>query len=48
MPESIRDKYQYYTQAEMSKLHRAGYAKPFTSIEEGVRKYVTEYLSKCK
>jgi ADP-L-glycero-D-manno-heptose 6-epimerase len=48
MPESIRDKYQYYTQADMTKLRRAGYSRPFTSIEEGVRKYVIEYLSKSK
>ncbi len=44
MPESIRDKYQYHTQADMTKLRNAGYATPFLSIEEGVRRYVEEYL----
>jgi len=38
-PEDIRDKYQYYTQAEMGKLIAAGYDKPFTSLEEGVKDY---------
>lgn len=44
MPESIRDKYQYYTQADMSKLRAAGYKAGFTSIEEGVRDYVKTWL----
>ncbi len=44
MPQSIRDKYQYHTQADMTKLRRAGYTAPFAGIEEGVRKYVQEYL----
>ena len=43
-PEDIRDKYQYYTQAEMGKLIADGYDKPFTSLEEGVKDYVTNYL----
>jgi ADP-L-glycero-D-manno-heptose 6-epimerase len=46
MPETIRDKYQYHTQADMTKLRQAGYAKSFMSIEEGVRRYVQNYLSK--
>ena len=46
MPDSIREKYQYHTQAEMSKLRRAGYAAPILSIEDGVHRYVREYLSK--
>ena len=46
MPESIRARYQYFTQADMSKLRTAGYVAPFTSIEEGVKKYVQEFLSK--
>ena len=45
MPEEIRDKYQYHTQADMNKLRKAGYSAPFMSIEEGVRRYVTEYLA---
>jgi ADP-L-glycero-D-manno-heptose 6-epimerase len=46
MPESIREKYQYHTQADMSKLRAAGYQAPFLSIEEGVRRYVQDYLSR--
>lgn len=44
-PEDIRDKYQYFTEADMRKLLSIGYDKPFTSLEEGVHAYVTEYLS---
>ena len=44
MPESIRDKYQYHTQADMTKLRRAGYSASFLSIEDGVRRYVHEHL----
>ncbi len=43
-PADIRDKYQYYTQAEMDKLRAAGYDAPFTSLEEGVGDYVQHYL----
>ncbi len=43
-PEDIRDKYQYYTQAEMDKLRSIGYEKPFTSLEDGVKDYVSNYL----
>ncbi len=43
-PEDIRDKYQYYTQANMQKLQQAGYSKPFYSLEEGVEDYVKNYL----
>jgi ADP-L-glycero-D-manno-heptose 6-epimerase len=45
MPQSIRDKYQYFTQAQMGRLREAGYAAPFTSLEEGVNDYVRAYLS---
>lgn len=45
-PVKIRDKYQYYTQANMDKLRQAGYDKPFTELEEGVRRYVQDYLCK--
>lgn len=48
MPEDIRDKYQYYTQAEMNKLIKAGYNKPFHSLEEGVVDYVKNYLQENK
>lgn len=44
MPESIRGAYQYFTQADMTKLRAAGYARPFTSLEDGVRHYVTTHL----
>lgn len=46
MPESIKDKYQYHTCADMKKLRGAGYADEFTTIEEGVRDYVESWLSK--
>ena len=45
-PENIRDKYQYFTEANMSKLQKAGYDKEATSLEDGVRMYVQDYLSK--
>jgi ADP-L-glycero-D-manno-heptose 6-epimerase len=45
-PEDIRDKYQYYTQADMSKLRSAGYDKPFMTLREGVKDYVTKFLAK--
>lgn len=44
-PEDIRDKYQYFTQANMQKLIAAGYSKPFTSLENGIDDYVKHYLS---
>jgi len=44
MPETLRPKYQYFTQADMGKLRRAGYTTAFTSLEDGVRDYVTTYL----
>ena len=44
-PVDIRDKYQYFTQANMSKLHTIGYTKPFYTLEEGVTEYVKDYLS---
>ncbi|MBN2614411.1 MAG: ADP-glyceromanno-heptose 6-epimerase [Bacteroidales bacterium] len=43
-PEDIRDKYQYFTEANMKKLKNAGYEIPFTSLEEGVTDYVRHYL----
>jgi ADP-L-glycero-D-manno-heptose 6-epimerase len=45
MPEAIRPNYQYYTEARMQKLRDAGYDRPFTSIEDGVRRYVEGYLA---
>ena len=46
MPESLRLKYQYYTQAEMDKLREAGYKEEFYSLEDGVADYVQNYLIK--
>jgi ADP-L-glycero-D-manno-heptose 6-epimerase len=44
-PLDIRDKYQYFTQANMSKLKSIGYDKGFYTLEEGVKEYVQNYLS---
>jgi len=46
MPESIRNQYQYYTCAEMTKLHKAGYDKKTSSLEDAVKDYVQNYLQK--
>lgn len=43
-PSDIRDKYQYFTEAKMTKLRSIGYSKPFHTLEEGVQDYVTNYL----
>lgn len=45
-PEDIRDKYQYFTEANMNKLKSAGYPEEFYSLEEGVKDYVQNYISK--
>lgn len=44
IPQAIRDAYQYYTQADMTRLRAAGFTHPFTSLEEGVERYVREAL----
>ena len=46
MPESIRENYQYFTQADISRLRSSGYVAPFTSLEDGVSDYVKGYLLK--
>ena len=46
MPLDIRDKYQYFTEANMNKLRTAGYTEPFSTLEEGVKEYVANYLVK--
>ena len=46
MPNSLKSKYQYYTEADVSKLRAAGYTKEFTSLEDGIKLYVDNYLSK--
>jgi ADP-L-glycero-D-manno-heptose 6-epimerase len=43
-PEDIRDKYQYFTEADMTKLLKAGYSDGFHTLEEGVADYVGNYL----
>ena len=45
-PKDIREKYQYFTEANMSKLRSIGYKTEFTSLEEGVKEYVQQYLMK--
>lgn len=45
MPEDIRARYQYFTEADMSKLKNAGYHRPFLSLEEGVDRYVRHFLT---
>ena len=44
MPEDIREKYQYFTEANMNKLIKAGYTREFYSLEKGVDDYVRNYL----
>ncbi len=44
-PQDIRDKYQYFTEAEMGKIRSIGYTTPFTPLENGIEEYVSEYLS---
>lgn len=45
MPESLQDRYQYYTQADVSKLRKAGYRSDFTSLEDGIARYVKDFLT---
>jgi len=46
MPEAIRDRYQYFTEARLDRLRAAGYEGQFTSLEEGIGDYVRGYLSR--
>ncbi|WP_353683574.1 ADP-glyceromanno-heptose 6-epimerase [Thermodesulfovibrio sp. 3907-1M] len=46
MPEEIKERYQYLTKADMSKLKKAGYNKPTLSLEEGIKDYIVNYLEK--
>jgi ADP-L-glycero-D-manno-heptose 6-epimerase len=46
MPPSVRDQYQYFTQAEVENLRRAGYNAGFTPLEQAVERYVGSFLSK--
>ncbi|MDB5456105.1 MAG: ADP-L-glycero-D-mannoheptose-6-epimerase [Caulobacter sp.] len=45
MPEVIRDKYQYFTEAKMDRLREVGYTAPLTSLEDGIEDYVAGYLN---
>lgn len=45
MPEEMRTRYQYFTQARIGRLRAAGFARPFATIEQGVQLYVKHYLS---
>ncbi len=44
-PADIREKYQYFTEANMKKLRSIGYEKPFTSLEDGIKDYTKNYLT---
>ena len=44
-PMEIRDRYQYYTQAEMGRLRAVGYDRPFLTLEQGIEDYVKGYLA---
>ncbi|WP_457565659.1 ADP-glyceromanno-heptose 6-epimerase [Caldithrix abyssi] len=46
MPEHLRDRYQYFTEAKIEKLRKAGYQKEFASLERGIEDYVRNYLLK--
>ncbi|MCB9991252.1 MAG: ADP-glyceromanno-heptose 6-epimerase [Rhodospirillales bacterium] len=46
MPQELRGKYQYFTEADMTKLREAGYDKPFADLEDGVREYVQDFMAK--
>lgn len=46
MPEHLKKKYQYYTKAEMTSLHEAGYEKKFMDLEQGANDYVRNHLGK--
>ncbi|MEA2101421.1 MAG: ADP-glyceromanno-heptose 6-epimerase [Thermodesulfobacteriota bacterium] len=45
MPEDLKDKYQYYTQADISKIRSAGYAAETMPLEDAVKEYIREYLN---
>ena len=47
-PEDIRDTYQYFTEADLSKLRASGYTTEFTKLEDGIQDYVKNYLDKNK
>jgi len=48
MPDSIRNQYQYFTEADITKLKQAGYKKQITPLEEAIKNYVQNYLQTGK
>ena len=44
MPEHLRDRYQYHTQADISRIREAGYDETITALEDAVADYVRKYL----
>jgi ADP-L-glycero-D-manno-heptose 6-epimerase len=46
LPKSLSQKYQYFTEANLSKVKKAGYAKSLSTLEDGVTDYVKNYLLK--
>jgi ADP-L-glycero-D-manno-heptose 6-epimerase len=46
MPEALRGNYQYFTEAKLDRLRQAGYHKPMTGLEDGVRDYVRNFLNR--
>ena len=44
-PQSLREHYQYFTEARMERLREAGYDRPFTTLEDGVAKYIGNFLA---
>jgi ADP-L-glycero-D-manno-heptose 6-epimerase len=46
MPDNIKNQYQYFSEANLNKLHSAGYSKKITSLEESVRDYAVNYLAR--
>ena len=45
MPAQIREKYQYFTEAKIKRLREACYCKPFTKLEDGIARYIIDYLA---
>ncbi len=48
MPDTLKDKYQYFTQADITKLRKSGYSKEMHNVKAGVKDYVENYLLKNK
>jgi len=44
MPESIRNQYQYFTEADITNIRQAGYDKQITTLEDAIKNYVQNYL----